>query len=65
MSFPNNHNLISDAQNGFRVKKSTYTAIQSFLEDILIATDKKQFAMGIFLDLCVREKICVARKKVQ
>jgi hypothetical protein len=38
-------------QNGFRVKKSTYTSIQSFLKVILIAVDKKLFAMGIFLNL--------------
>jgi hypothetical protein len=51
MSFLNKHNLISDVQNGFRVMNSTCTAIQSFLEDILIVLDKKQFTMGIFLDL--------------
>jgi hypothetical protein len=50
VSFLNKYNLISDAQNGFRDKKSTYTAIQTFIEDILIALDKR-FAMGIFLDL--------------
>jgi hypothetical protein len=51
VSFLNKYNLNSDAQNGFRVKKSTYTAIQTFLEDILITLDEKRFAMGIFLDL--------------
>jgi hypothetical protein len=51
VSFLNKYNLISDAQNGFRDKKSTYTAIQTFIEDILIELDNKRFAMGIFLDL--------------
>jgi hypothetical protein len=51
VSFLNKYNLISDPQNGFRVKRSTYTAIDTFTEDILIALDNKRFAMGIFLDL--------------
>ena len=51
ISFLNKYNLISSAQNGFRANKSTYTAIQSFLEDILTTLDSKRFAMGIFLDL--------------
>jgi hypothetical protein len=51
VSFLNKYNLISDAQNGFREKKSTYTAIETFIEDILTALDNKRFAMGIILDL--------------
>ncbi|PNF26486.1 hypothetical protein B7P43_G14318 [Cryptotermes secundus] len=51
ISFLNKYNLISSAQNGFRANKSTYTAIQSFLEDILTTLDSKRFAMGVFLDL--------------
>jgi hypothetical protein len=51
MSFLNKHNLISEAQNGFREKKSTNTAIQTFIEDIQKALDNKRFALGIFLDL--------------
>jgi hypothetical protein len=43
--------LISDAQNGFREKKSTFTAIQSFIEDAQNVLDNKLFALGIFLDL--------------
>jgi hypothetical protein len=50
VSFLNKYNLISGAQNGFREKKSIYTAIQTFTEDIQEALDKKQFAVGIFLD---------------
>jgi hypothetical protein len=48
MSFLNKHNLISDVQNSFRVKKSIYTAVESFLEDILIAIDKKRFSWAYF-----------------
>jgi hypothetical protein len=48
VSFLNKHNLISDAQNGFREKKSTFTAIQSFIEDVQKALDNKLFALGIF-----------------
>jgi hypothetical protein len=51
LSFLNKHNLISDAQNGFREKKSTFTAIQSFIQDVQKALDNKLFALGIFLDL--------------
>jgi hypothetical protein len=51
VSFLNKYNLISDAQNCFREKKSTYTAIQTFIEDIQEALDKKRTAVGIFLDL--------------
>jgi hypothetical protein len=51
VSFLNQYNLIYDAQNGFREKKSTYTALQTFIEDIQEALGKKQFAVGIFLDL--------------
>jgi hypothetical protein len=43
--------LISEAQNGFREKKSTNTATQTFIEDIQKALDNKRFALGIFLDL--------------
>jgi hypothetical protein len=40
--------LIADAQNGFRQNKSTYTALQSFIEDVQKALDNKFFALGIF-----------------
>jgi hypothetical protein len=51
VSFLNKYNLISDAQNGFRDKKPTYTTIHTFTEDIQKALDNKPFAMGIFWDL--------------
>jgi hypothetical protein len=40
--------LISNAQNGFRKNKSTFTAIIGEIQKTL---DNKQFAIGIFLDL--------------
>jgi hypothetical protein len=43
--------LITSAKNGFRVNKSTYTAIQSFIEEILNALDLKHLDVGLFLDL--------------
>jgi hypothetical protein len=51
VSFLNKHNLITSAQNGFRANKSTYTAIQSFIEEILNALDSKHLAVDLFLDL--------------
>jgi hypothetical protein len=51
LSFLNKHNLITSVQNGFRANKSTYTAIQSFIEEILNALDSKHPAVGLFLDL--------------
>jgi hypothetical protein len=47
----NKHNLITSAQNGFQADKATYTAIQSFIEEILNALDSKHLAVGLFLDL--------------
>jgi hypothetical protein len=51
VSFLNKHNLITNAQNGFHANKCTYTAIQSFIEEILNALDSKHLAVGLFLDL--------------
>jgi hypothetical protein len=51
LNFLNKHKLIADAQNGFRQNKSTYTALQSFIEDVQKALDNKFYALGIFLDL--------------
>jgi hypothetical protein len=51
MSLLDKHNLLSSTQNGFHANKSTHTAIQSFLEDILIALDSKRCVLLIFIDL--------------
>jgi hypothetical protein len=49
--FLNKHDLISEAQNGFRDKKSTNTATQIFIENIQEALDNKLLVMDILLDL--------------
>jgi hypothetical protein len=51
MGFLDKYNLISSAQNGFCTKKSSHTAIQSFLDDIIGAMDSKRCALGLFIDL--------------
>jgi hypothetical protein len=51
INFLEKFNLISNAQNGFRKNKSTYTAIQTFIGEIQKTLDNKQLAFGIFLDL--------------
>jgi hypothetical protein len=45
--------MISEAQNGFREKKSTNTAKQTFIEDIQKALDNKLLVIGIFLYVCM------------
>jgi hypothetical protein len=51
VTFLNKHNVIPEAQNGFRENKSTNTATQTFIEDIQKALDNRLFVMGVFLDL--------------
>jgi hypothetical protein len=41
VTFLNKHNMISEAQNGFREKKCINTATQTFIEDIQKALDNK------------------------
>jgi hypothetical protein len=43
--------MTSEAQNGFREKQSTKTAIQTFIEDIQKALDNKLLVTDIFSDL--------------
>jgi hypothetical protein len=47
----NKHNILTEAQNGFREKKCTDTAIQSFTERIQEALDNGLQAIGIFFYL--------------
>jgi hypothetical protein len=49
--FVNKHNIITEAQNGFREQKSTTAAIQSFIERIQEALDNGLQAIGIFFYL--------------
>jgi hypothetical protein len=51
ISFITKNNISMEAQNGFRVKKSTETPTQSFLESIQKAIDKGIHVTGIFFDL--------------
>ena len=43
--------IFSEPQNGFRKGKSLDTAVQSFIERIQEALDKRVHTIGIFLDL--------------
>jgi hypothetical protein len=43
--------LISNAQNGFRKNKSTFTAIQTFIGEIQKTLGNKPLAFGILSDL--------------
>jgi hypothetical protein len=49
--FLNKHNILTEAQNGFREKKCTDTAIQSFIERIQEALDNGLQAIHILFDL--------------
>ena len=44
-------NILTNAQHGFRPKRSTETALASFTEYILNGYDNDSFAIGVFLDL--------------
>ena len=43
---------LSDHQYGFRSNRSTSLAVMEFVENIATAIDKKQYAVGVFVDLC-------------
>jgi len=51
ISFVNKHNILSEAQNGFRKMKSTETASQTFKESNHKATDQCLHVVGKFFDL--------------
>ena len=48
ISFVNKHNILSEAQNGFRKMKSPKTASQTFIESIQEAINQWQHVAGIF-----------------
>ena len=50
MSFLETNNLLTPSQHGFRPKKSTISAIYSFLHSTLTSLDSRKLATGIFLD---------------
>jgi hypothetical protein len=51
ISFVNKHNILSEAQNGFRKMKTNETANQTFIECIQDAMDQRLHVAEIFLDL--------------
>jgi hypothetical protein len=50
-SFLYENKILSEAQNGFRKDKSIDTAVQSYIERIQKALDKRVHTIGIFIDL--------------
>lgn len=45
------HSILCEQQYGFRADRSTSFAIIEFIEKVINAIDRKQYAVGIFLDL--------------
>jgi len=50
-SFLTRNNLINPSQYGFRPNCSTTHAVLEFLSNIIANSDRKQFSLGLFLDL--------------
>jgi retron-type reverse transcriptase len=50
-SFLYENKILSEAQNGFRKGKSIDTAVQSYIERIQGALDKRVHTVGMFIDL--------------
>lgn len=46
------YKLLSDPPYGFRSNRSTSLAVMEFVENIATALDKRQYAVGVFVDLC-------------
>jgi len=51
LPFLHKNKILTEAQNGFRKGKYTETAVQSFIEIIQEALDKRIHSIGIFIDL--------------
>lgn len=51
VEFATLHNIISDSQHGFRKKRSTETAIMSFLNNLYENLDQNKKCVGLFMDL--------------
>jgi hypothetical protein len=51
VSFIGQNKIVTEAQHGFRINRSTETALQFFIESIQEAIDRKMNPIGIFLDL--------------
>lgn len=48
--FIDKYKLLSDSQYGFRTNRSTTLALTEFIEEITNSINKKQCAVGIFID---------------
>jgi len=51
IAFIERNGIITDAQHGFRSKRSTETALQDFVNNVQTAIDNKMNPVGLFLDL--------------
>jgi hypothetical protein len=51
ISFLSRNTTLTEAQHGFRKKRSTETAIHTFLQSIQESVEKKEIQTGIFCDL--------------
>ena len=52
VSFLESQQLLSPTQFGFRKARSPWMAINSLLEQVYAAWDKKEFCLGFFVDVC-------------
>lgn len=50
-AFVGKYELLNDHQYGFRSNRSTSLAVMEFVENTATAIDKKQYAVGVFIDL--------------
>jgi hypothetical protein len=51
IAFIERNGIITDAQHGFRAKRSMETALQDFVNNVQTAVDNKMNPVGLFLDL--------------
>jgi len=51
ITFIEKNGIITEAQRGFRSKRSTETALLDFIKNVQLAIDNKMNPVGIFLDL--------------
>jgi retron-type reverse transcriptase len=51
IEFIDKHAILSDSQYGFREHRSTYMPLLKLVDKITLELDKKNYSLGIFLDL--------------
>lgn len=49
--FIDKHNILNESQYGFRNKRSTSMAVMEAVEEVTNAWEKREYAVGIFIDL--------------